>query len=157
MFKKLFLIALLIPSVVLADVPGIVNSTQSTLHRDQGETGQVSMDLKSQLILSPLSVITVVPSTPSALTANGPATVTVGVASGVAVAANALRKGLVLVNTHATNYLCLAAATPAILGSGICLFPNGGSWTMNPQTFTTQEIRAIASGASTNLSVQEFQ
>jgi hypothetical protein len=95
-------------------------------------------------------------STKTALTAAAPTAVSVGVASGVAVAANANRKGLVLTNTSNAiiSLNCVGAA--AVLLSGITLNANGGVWVMGEYTFTTAEIRAIASAAASNLAVQEF-
>lgn len=89
------------------------------------------------------------------LTGSAPASIAIGVASSVAVALNAARKGLTLVNTSA-NWISLAFGVPAVLYSGICLAPNGGSYTMGDYDFSTQEIRAIASAAASNLAIQEF-
>jgi hypothetical protein len=60
------------------------------------------------------------------------------------------------VNTSAA-WISLAFDTAAILYSGVCLAPNGGSWTMGDLDFTTQELRAIASAAGSNLAIQEFE
>lgn len=92
-----------------------------------------------------------------------PAAVSVGGSSVLIVAENPLRTSLVLINTHATQYVSFALALPgaqtaptAVLGSGITLFPNGGVWEMDAQTFTTGAIYGIASGSSTGVAVQEF-
>jgi hypothetical protein len=90
----------------------------------------------------------------TALTASAPGAATVGTGSAVAVAANANRKGLVLVNTS-TNTISLAFGAAAVLNSGITLSA-GASYSMGAFDFTTAEVRAIASAASSNLAYQEF-
>jgi len=90
------------------------------------------------------------------LSANAPAAVSVGVASGQVLAANTNRKGCLLVNTS-VNYISLSFGAAAVLYSGITINPSGGSFWMDGYSFTTAEIRAIASGATSNLSVQEFE
>jgi hypothetical protein len=92
----------------------------------------------------------------TSLTAAAPTAVSVGVASTVIIASNANRKSLVLVNTS-TAYIslnCVGAA--AVLYSGITLNPLGGVWVMDEYTFTTAEIRGIASIAASNIAVQEY-
>lgn len=93
--------------------------------------------------------------TKTALTAAAPTAATVGATSAEAVAVNAARKSLVLVNTSA-NWISLAFGAAAVLYSGITLAPNGGTWVMDEYTFSTAQIRAIASMASSNLAIQEF-
>lgn len=93
--------------------------------------------------------------TKTALTGSAPTAVSVGVASAEAVAVNTSRKGLVLVNTSAAT-ISLAFGVAAVLNSGITLFPNGGTYVMDEYTFTTAQVRAIASAAASNLAVQEF-
>jgi hypothetical protein len=90
-----------------------------------------------------------------ALTASAPAAVSVGLTSAEAVVANANRKGILLVNTSA-NYISIAFGAAAVLYSGITLNPSGGSFWMDEFSFTTAQVRAIASGAASNLSCQEF-
>lgn len=94
-------------------------------------------------------------STPPALTPSSPAVASVGVASAEAVAVNANRKGLVLCN-NSDNVISIAFGAAAVLNSGITLQPQGGSWTMTRETFTTAQVRAIAGGAASPLGVQEF-
>lgn len=93
--------------------------------------------------------------THSALTGASPTAASVGVASAEAVAANANRKGLVLVNVS-SNVISLGFGAAAVLNSGITLNALGGAWTMNKETFTTQQVQAIAGGAASPLAVQEF-
>lgn len=94
--------------------------------------------------------------TKNALTAAAPTAVSVGVASGLVIAANANRKGLVLVNTSAAYISLNCVAGAAVLYSGITLNPNGGVWVMDEYTYTTAEIRGIASAAASNIAVQEY-
>ena len=89
-------------------------------------------------------------------TANSPSAVSVGITSTSVLPSNASRKGLVLTNTsNRVISLGLNNAAP-VLNSGITLQP-GGIWVMDPNTFTTGAINAIASGAASNLAIQEFQ
>jgi len=97
----------------------------------------------------------VIVSTKSALTGSSPTFATVGVTSAQAVASNANRKGLVLINTSANTISLAFGANAAVLSSGITLTPNG-VWVMDEYTFSTSAINAIATGASSNLAVQEL-
>ncbi len=83
-----------------------------------------------------------------------PTSVSVGVASGQVMAANPDRKGLVLINLSA-NRISFGLGVTAELDKGITLTQNG-TWVMDEYTFTTGVIHAIASGASSTLTVQEF-
>lgn len=90
------------------------------------------------------------------LAALSPTFATVGVASTVVVPANANRTGLVLINTS-TNYISLAFdGAAAVLYSGVTLSPAGGVFEMDPFIGTTGQVTAIASGASSNLAIQEY-
>jgi hypothetical protein len=85
-----------------------------------------------------------------------PASPTVGVVSSQCLAANQFRQGAVFVNTS-SNVISLAVAPyAAVLYGGITLAPYG-TWVMDPFTFTQNAINAIASGAGSTLSIQEFQ
>lgn len=99
-------------------------------------------------------VVSGVVSTKTALTAAIPSVVTIGIASASAVASNSNRKGLILVNVSA-NTIYLGLGSSAVLGSGITIYPQG-SFEMDEYSFTTGTINAIASAASSNLTVQEF-
>jgi hypothetical protein len=89
-----------------------------------------------------------------ALTASSPTAATVGASSAQAVASNANRAGLVLVNTS-VNRISIAFGATAVLDSGITLYPQG-TYCMGPLDFTTAAVNAIASAASSNLAIQEF-
>ena len=88
-------------------------------------------------------------------TASAPTFATVGVASGVVIALNAARKGLVLTNNSANTESFNFAGGAAVLGSGITLGP-GAVYVMDSFTFTTAAINGIASGAGSNCAIQEF-
>jgi len=95
--------------------------------------------------------------TKTVLTAGAPFAVSVGAASGAAVAGNASRKGLELVNTHATAIISLGFdGNAAVLYSGVTLYPNGGSYQMDEYSFSTGAISAISSVAGANLAGQEM-
>lgn len=99
--------------------------------------------------VQPVTVSTV------ALTPASPTAASVGVTSASAVAANASRTGLVLINTS-NNTISLGLGAAAVLSSGITLNPNGGTWEMDNFSFYRGAINAIASGASSNMAIQEF-
>ena len=89
------------------------------------------------------------------VSADTPVSVTVGVASGSVLAQNNNRKGATFVNLS-TNRISFGLGQAAVLNKGITLMPNGGTWSMDQFTFTTVQIFAIAAGAGSELSVQEF-
>jgi len=91
-----------------------------------------------------------------ALTGQAPTAISVGVTSGTVLVANALRKGATFTNTSTNTISFGLDGNAAVLNSGITLAPYG-SWIMDDYTFTTGLIKAIASGAASNLSVQELQ
>lgn len=90
-----------------------------------------------------------------ALTAESPSAISVGVASGVVIAANTSRRGLVLTNTSTGIISFNISGGTAVLRSGITLYP-GGHWEMDSYTFTTAAINGIASVAASNLAIQEL-
>lgn len=92
--------------------------------------------------------------TKTILTPSSPTSAIVGVASGLSLAANANRKGLILTNTS-KNTISFGLGVAAVLNSGITLTPNG-NWIMDEFNFTTAAINSIASAASSNLAIQEF-
>lgn len=82
--------------------------------------------------------------------------VTIGVASGVALAANANRKYALIINdSDATIYLKIGAA--AVLNAGIRLNASGGSYEMSAAygNLDTRVINAISSAADKVLLVTE--
>lgn len=90
-----------------------------------------------------------------ALTGSSPANATVGITSASAISANSSRKGLIVINTSINTISLNVVGGAAVLNSGITLYP-GGVWNMDQFSFTTAAIFAIASAASSNLSIQEF-
>lgn len=93
-------------------------------------------------------------STKNDLVPASPTFATVGVASAQAVAANANRKGLILVNTSA-NRISLGFGAAAVLDSGITLYPQG-AYNMGEYDFDLGAVNAIASAAGSNLAIQEY-
>jgi len=123
----------------------VITGSGSANVRIQANASSVAPDMTVQGVVA----------TKTALTASSPTQATVGVASGSAAAAQATRKGLVLVNTSGST-ISIAFGTAAVLNSGITLNPSGGTFVMDEYTFTTAAVNAIASAASSNLAIQEF-
>jgi hypothetical protein len=120
----------------------------------ENQFGNIRMSSRRALLVEGVASGTPI-STKSALTASAPTFASVGVTSAEAVPVNTNRKGLMLVNTSA-NYISIAFGAAAVLYSGITLNPGGGAWWMDEYCFNTAQIRAIASGAASNLAIQEF-
>jgi hypothetical protein len=93
-------------------------------------------------------------STKTDLTPSSPTSVSVGVASASAVAANATRKGLVLINLSSAR-ISFGFGSTAVLDSGITLYP-GDSYSMDEYSFDLGVVNAIASAAASSLAVQEY-
>jgi len=105
-------------------------------------------------ILGGSAVVLGIVSTKTPLTPSAPDMAVVGVASAQAVAANAARLGLVLVNVS-DNLISLGFGAPAVLGSGVTLYP-GGVFNMGEYDFTLVAVNAIASVAASPLAIQEY-
>lgn len=86
---------------------------------------------------------------PSVTTANG----TVTNATGVVLAANPNRLDLEIVN-DSDVVVYLARGNPAVIGSGIRLNPNGGSYTMDSQNLYLGAFNAICA-TDANLTISE--
>lgn len=95
----------------------------------------------------PAAAVTSVTPTPSLFTA--------GVASGTVLASNASRKTIIITNTHSTNRVTLNFGSTAVLDTGITIMP-GSSYNMSDREYFSGQINAIASGATTVLSVCEW-
>lgn len=93
-------------------------------------------------------------STKNDLAPVAPTFATVGVASAQAVAANANRKGLILINTS-VNRISLGFGAAAVLDSGVTLYPQG-AYNMGEYDFDLGAVNAIASAAGSNLAIQEY-
>jgi len=87
-----------------------------------------------------------------------PTFISVGVVSALVIAANILRKQLLLVNdSDSPIYLAFANDT-AVVGSGTRLNANGGSLQVGGPggiALDTSQINAIAGAASKNMTIQE--
>ncbi len=102
----------------------------------------------------------VVPAPFVPLVGEPPAFATISTNSTLVIAANPMRKGLILTNTSPAYISLGLDGNPAVQGAGITLNPYGGVWVMDTHTFTVGEVNAISSagtGAANNLSVQELQ
>lgn len=95
-------------------------------------------------------------STKTPLTASVPTTATVGVSSAQAVASNASRKGLVIVNLSSNTISLGFGSNNAVLNSGITLTTLGSVYEMSEYDYTTSSINAIASSGGSVISIQEF-
>ena len=106
-------------------------------------------------LINQLSGSTLV-NTKNPLVGSSPSTATVGTSSAQIVASNASRKGLVVINLS-SNVVSLAfGSNTAVLNSGITLTQNGSVYETSEYDFTLGAINAIASGASSVVSIQEF-
>lgn len=81
-------------------------------------------------------------------------TVSVGAASGLALAANGARNSLVLQNDHATQVVYCKFGATAVLNQGIRVNAAGGILTFD-YTVPTGLLNCIATGAATPLLVTE--
>lgn len=139
-----------------------VNASQTTIGTPDADptgtgatyiAGQSDSGTHKQFALTDLGQL-YVDATISA-TAASPTAVSVGVASGVVLAANSSRRGLMMTNTSSARISFNFVGGAAVLDSGLTLYP-GQTYTMDFMTFTTAEIRAIASAAASNLAVQSL-
>lgn len=127
-------------SATTQPVSGTVAATQSgTWTVQPGNTANTTAWLVSERV---------------ALTAASPTAASVGITSAQAVASNANRKSLVLINTS-TARISIAFGSAAVLNSGITLYP-GGVFVMDVFTFDTAAVNAIASVGTSNLAIQEY-
>ena len=91
------------------------------------------------------------------IVASAPTQASSGVASGQLVAFNAQRVGLIITNiSSGTIYIGIGTGNAAVVGSGITLVANGGSWTMDEYTYTVEQINSIAHQAASSVAIQEF-
>lgn len=115
--------------------------------------GQKTSATSTPVVLaSDQSVIPV--NTKTDLTPSAPTAASVGVTSAQILAANASRKGLILVNTS-DNRISLGFGSPAVLDSGATLYPQG-AFNMAEYDFDLSAVNAIASVAGSNISIQEY-
>lgn len=129
---------------------GILDSVVNTLVPLSGFfTTYLGEFVESLLVTIAGSVSTKTPLTPAS-----PVAVSVGVASTQILASNASRKSARLVNTSSAR-ISLAFGVPAVLDSGMTLYP-GGSFNMDEYDFNTSAINGIASAAASNVGAQEL-
>lgn len=143
------------PWVVSGTVAATQSGTWSVGRTWTLASGSDSVTVTGSVSITGTTTISGTVSTKTALTASSPTAATVGVASAQIVAANANRKGLVLINTS-NNVISLAFGATAVLNSGITLVGRGGTYVMDEYTFNTSAVNAIASSASSNLTIQEY-
>ncbi|KKL81772.1 hypothetical protein LCGC14_1991440 [marine sediment metagenome] len=79
---------------------------------------------------------------------------TVGVVSAIALAANPARADTDFVNDSDT-IIYLARGNAAVIGSGIRLNPNGGSYHIGLYNLFLGDVYAIATGANSNMTISE--
>jgi hypothetical protein len=146
---------------LLTTIDGRVDGLEASTSSIDSKTpalGQALAAASVPVVLTAAQLTTLTPpttiGTKTDLTPSAPTSATVGVASAQAVAAAATRKGLVLINTS-VNTISLAFGSAAVLNSGITLYP-GGVYVMDEYTYDTGAVNAIASAASSNLSIQEY-
>jgi hypothetical protein len=88
-------------------------------------------------------------------TGNAPTAVSVGITSATALSANTSRTSVILINTSANVISLGFGSNAAVLYSGVTLY-SGGSVVLDVMDNVQQAITAIASVASSNLAIQEF-
>lgn len=89
------------------------------------------------------------------LAAAAPDDHTVTTSSTEAVAANANRKGCIIINVGTVKVSLGLDGNAAVLNKGITLGANG-AWTMGEYDFTTGAVTAIADTGGSTLAIQEF-
>lgn len=82
---------------------------------------------------------------PEVITYAAPATINVGVATTQIIAANTLRRHLIIVNDSDTT-IFLGVGAPAVLASGIRINAAGGVFTMDRMNLATEAVNGIHGG-----------
>ena len=95
-------------------------------------------------------------STKTPLTPSVPTFATITGTSAQAVASNASRKGLCIVNLSSDTISFGLGSNAAVLNSGITLTNKGSVYEMSEYDYVTSAINAISSGTSSVISIQEF-
>lgn len=134
-----------------------MTSARAQVMRIEGTTRAIYTEVKAAN-MSPVSTDTalVVARSPNIadLAPASPTAASVGTVSAQIVAANASRKGLILVNTS-TAHISLGFGVAAVLDSGITLYP-AGAFNMGYLDFDIGAVNAIASAAASNIAIQEY-
>lgn len=93
---------------------------------------------------------------PIAVYASGtPTAYTATTTSGKALAKNLGRRYAVFCNTSSTITVFLSIGSPAVIGSGIPVMPNGGIYEMGVAELSQADVFAIAATATANVSIFE--
>lgn len=129
-------------------------STEATLALIKAKTDNIDVLLSTRTKPADVQSISGTVATKTDLTPSAPAAAAVGVTSAQVLAANANRKGLVVVNTS-SNVISIGLGSAAVLNSGITLTPYG-TFEMDEYCFDVGAVNAIASAAASNLAIQEF-
>jgi len=147
--------SLTVDNTTLSVVGGGAEATALRVTLASDSTGVLSVDDNgASLTVDGTVAISGTISTKTALTESAPTSTSIGASSTVAVNSNANRKGLILTNVSSA-VISLSFDAAAVLNDGITL-PPWGVFVMDEYSFTTGEVRAIASVASSDLAVQEF-
>lgn len=136
---------------IATQVGAVFNTTQPTVTNGQLVAAQATAR-GAQIVAT--GVDSFIVNSRIALTASSPTSASVGVTSASALALNANRKGLVLINVS-NNRISIAFGVAAVLNSGITLYP-GGIFVMDDYLFNTAQVFAIASIAASGLAIQEY-
>ena len=120
------------------------------IHRITAPSGDVVENSDQVVSTNHAQIVRVAPGSFNPL---APATASVTSSSAQVIAANALRKNLIVMNLGSVN-VSFGLGSTAINNGGITLTPNG-TWVMDTFTFTTAAINAICSSSST-LAIQEY-
>ena len=98
------------------------------------------------------------PSYPYLVSRGVPSSYSVTATSGTALAANNLRRGVIIVNDGATKcYISLNSGAAAVAGQGIMLAANGGAYTSDFTQLYRGAITAITASSTTTLDITEYQ
>lgn len=95
--------------------------------------------------------------TANVITTATPSNVSATTTSGTAMAANASRKDAVFVNYGTTNGCFLARGATAVVGQGIYLAPNGGSYSIDANNLYKGLVTVITASGTTTVSMSEGQ
>ena len=155
-----------VPRVTVASDSSITanagtNLNTSALMLDATFTGRINTQGQKAMAASTPVVLasdqaSIPVSTKTDLAPSAPTNATVGIASALALAANASRKGLHVRNTSTSGQrMSLSMNGAAVLDSGITLYPQD-VFEMAEYDFDQGAINAIASAAAARLSIQEF-
>lgn len=142
-------------AAVAADTAAVVAISPNNTVIVQGASGSPGTPSGGILTIQGVTAGSPIPtSAKTALIPASPTTASVGVTTASALAANANRTGLIIIN-NSINKVSFGLGVSAVLNSGITLYP-GGVWNMDQYSFTSLTINAIASAVASSISIQEF-